>query len=159
MADKKVTFTPNISGYPTYRWNFGDNTGTQTGFSPTHQYANGGTYTVLLEVEDNQGCRNTNSDTVNIIGVGINLPQNIKGVQVLPNPFSNSIDVSFVLSSKQVVSVYIIDVLGRKVLDIYNEKMLIDTFTATANTEQLPQGFYQVVIEAGAEKYAVKVVK
>jgi PKD repeat protein/photosystem II stability/assembly factor-like uncharacterized protein len=159
LADKKVTFTPSISGYPTYRWNFGDNTGTQTGFSPTHQYASGGTYTVLLEVEDNQGCRNTGTDTVNILGVGISQLNNIKGVQVVPNPFSNSIDVSFTLAAKQVVKVYMVDVLGRKVLDTYFDKTPINTFAANANTEQLPQGFYQVVIEAGTEKYAVKVVK
>ncbi|KAF5433260.1 PKD repeat-containing protein, partial [Candidatus Methanophagaceae archaeon] len=49
----------------TYAWEFGDgNTG--TGMSPTHTYAQDGTYTVTLTVTDNDGATDTGTTTATI---------------------------------------------------------------------------------------------
>ena len=58
-----ITFSANVTGTEgTYRWNFGDGN-TATGASPTHTYAEAGTYTVTLEVEN---CAGVTSRTMTI---------------------------------------------------------------------------------------------
>lgn len=52
--------------YPTYLWNFGDQT-TSTSPTPSHTYTNPGTYTVTLTVSNSCGSTITTSDTVNIV--------------------------------------------------------------------------------------------
>jgi PKD repeat protein len=48
-----------------YAWDFGDST-TGTGVSPTHTYAAGGTYTVVLTVTDNAGATGASSHPVSV---------------------------------------------------------------------------------------------
>ena len=47
----------------TYEWNYGDVT-TGSGPTPTHVYADNGTYTVTLTVTDDRGA--ANSDTLSV---------------------------------------------------------------------------------------------
>ena len=59
--DGSKSFDPDGS-IVSYEWNFGDgNSG--TGVNPTHIYLQNGTYTVTLEVTDNDGLTATNSTT------------------------------------------------------------------------------------------------
>ena len=48
-----------------YLWTFGDGNNA-TGATPTHTYAQNGTYTVTLTVADNGGATNKSTITVNI---------------------------------------------------------------------------------------------
>ena len=51
----------------TYAWDFGDGT-TATGISVTHTYAEGGTYPVVLTVDDGTGLRNaTHRDAISVV--------------------------------------------------------------------------------------------
>ena len=70
-----ITFNGSGSDAPkgqtitAYTWNFGDsNTG--TGATPTHVYANPGTFTVSLTVKDTKGLTATNSTTATITSAG-----------------------------------------------------------------------------------------
>lgn len=58
---KSITFTDasvaNAGNIVKWNWTFGDG-GTSTLQSPTHTYAAAGSYTVLLDVETNKGCKN-----------------------------------------------------------------------------------------------------
>jgi parallel beta-helix repeat protein len=56
-----------------WSWNFGDG-GSSTIKNPQHQYTTSGTYTVTLEVTDNDGAKNSISQTIN---VGESAPPNI----------------------------------------------------------------------------------
>lgn len=49
-----------------YSWNYGDNTATGTGVSPSHTYATPGTYTVALTVTDNGGLTATKTLPVTV---------------------------------------------------------------------------------------------
>ena len=60
-----VTFTNTSTNGSSYQWEFGDG-GTSTNFSPTHNYTNGGTYTVKLIVTGRGGSVTT-SQTVNLV--------------------------------------------------------------------------------------------
>lgn len=68
-AGTTVSFTNTSTGTigsTTYLWNFGDAT-TSTAVSPTHIYANGGTYNVTLTVTNGAGCVSTSTQTVTVL--------------------------------------------------------------------------------------------
>jgi PKD repeat protein len=48
-----------------YLWDFGDGSNA-TGVTPTHTYAQNGTYTVTLTVTNNEGATNTSTTTADI---------------------------------------------------------------------------------------------
>lgn len=60
MAFDAGDSTDNV-GIASYEWNFGDGT-SGTGITTTHEFANAGTYTVKLTVEDAAG--NQATDTI-----------------------------------------------------------------------------------------------
>jgi PKD repeat protein len=69
-AGGAITFNGSGSSDPdgqvvSYQWSFGDG-GTATGQTPTHTYANAGSYTVSLAVTDNNGAVGSASTTANV---------------------------------------------------------------------------------------------
>ncbi len=65
-APLPVTFISNISNANTYQWNFGDG-GFSSEINPTHIFSSGGLYTVILSVEDQNGCTATYSEDISVI--------------------------------------------------------------------------------------------
>ncbi len=65
--DPSITFSANVRGDAplTYRWDFGDGTPTSNQASPTHTYANVGTYTVTLTLS-NAGGSDSRTMTVTV---------------------------------------------------------------------------------------------
>src|SRR5204863_321056 len=49
-----------------YRWTFGDGSAAVTTQNASHTYAAGGTYTVTLQVTDNQGATNSTSKNITV---------------------------------------------------------------------------------------------
>lgn len=160
LGNGNTKFTPLVSSMAVYNWTFGDGIST-SGFSPTHQYLTKGAYTVSLFVEENDGCNNNATDTVNIpTSVGIDeITQNNIGLQALPNPFGNSIEISFTLKKAQAVNVYLTDILGRKVAEIWNAPTTSTQMNLAADTKTLSQGVYFIIIETEGEKVSLKMVK
>ncbi len=67
VFDGPVTFTDNSTGnIVNWQWNFGDNSSSGSGDNVTHSYLNIGTYLVTLIITDNNGCKDTISDTIKI---------------------------------------------------------------------------------------------
>jgi PKD repeat protein len=56
-----------------YAWNFGDGS-TGTGVTPTHTYATGNTYSVMLTVTDNQGATGTVTNPITVAAQGAITP-------------------------------------------------------------------------------------
>ncbi len=54
-----VTFTDNSTDAVTWHWDFGDGTSINDILQPTHEYADSGTYQVMLIVMNNGGCIDT----------------------------------------------------------------------------------------------------
>ncbi len=77
-VEDTVTFDASTSHHPdgtiaTYAWSFGDeNIG--TGVTATHKYSTAGTYTVVLNVTDTEGLWDTESKTVTVEAVPVELP-------------------------------------------------------------------------------------
>lgn len=69
-AGTTVTFNNTSTGtgaFTTYTWNFGDGTPNSTATSPTHVFANGGSYNVVLTVTNGAGCTSTFNQTVTVL--------------------------------------------------------------------------------------------
>lgn len=84
-----TSFYPSNVNTGTLVWNFGDNSNTETGFSPTHTYTSPGTYSVTTTYTDNVGC--TTTSTLNTL------------ITVYPVPvadFSPSPDVTTVVDGE-----------------------------------------------------------
>ena len=67
-----VAFTPDAtvmdpSTITQWNWDFGDGSTTTTNASPTHSYANAGSYTVKLTVTNIAGCSNDTAQIINIV--------------------------------------------------------------------------------------------
>jgi PKD repeat protein/photosystem II stability/assembly factor-like uncharacterized protein len=160
LSQGRVVFSPDINGYPGYSWNFGDSSAKQTTEVPTHQYTKKGTYTVTLQVFSPNGCLNTYSDTVAIYNTGVaNIIATHSPITVQPNPFENNIEITFEYNGKTPVTVFITDVLGRKVMDVDNAAQLQNEFKGYAQTQQLAKGIYFVVVETNNTRQSVKIVK
>jgi len=83
-------YTPSVNtGILT--WNFGDNSSTESGFSPSHVYTSPGTYTVTTSYVDNVGC--TASSTVATV---------IEVYEVPDSGFEPSPDVTTVVDAEVV---------------------------------------------------------
>ncbi len=65
IFDGSGSSDPDGDSAMTYLWNFGDSA-TGSGVSPTHIYANDGTYTVTLTVDDGSGYSDNSITTANI---------------------------------------------------------------------------------------------
>jgi gliding motility-associated-like protein len=67
VMEGPVTFTDNSTGnVVNWVWNFGDGTATGSGSSTSHPYPAVGTYLVTMIVTDNNGCKDTITDTVKV---------------------------------------------------------------------------------------------
>lgn len=83
LAPATVTFTNSSTGATSYQWDFGDNS-TSTSSSPSHNYMQGGVYTVRLTA-NGPGGSNSVTKTVNI---GAPTTMKITGVKVTGMPFT-----------------------------------------------------------------------
>jgi gliding motility-associated-like protein len=61
-------YTTETGGYPTYEWDFGDNT-TSTDYYPYKNYPNKGIYTVKLLVKDDNGCTDSAKKQIKVSSV------------------------------------------------------------------------------------------
>lgn len=61
------TSTNNVAGLTTYSWNFGDGTPTSSATNPSHVYAAGGSYNVVLTMTNGAGCSATFNQTVTVL--------------------------------------------------------------------------------------------
>lgn len=87
-----VTFTNTSSNPVSQHWNFGDGI-TATEENPMHTYTANGTYTVELIVWDDAGCSDTLEQQVSIQSLGLETNGVLAGVDVYPNPFSESLNI------------------------------------------------------------------
>jgi len=68
-TNQTVQFFNQSSGAVTYEWNFGDNSfdSTSTDENPVHYYATDGTYTVTLISTNQEGCKDTITQTLVVL--------------------------------------------------------------------------------------------
>lgn len=155
-----ITFVGLSSGDPSkYVWDFGDGQKDSTTTSPSHNFANAGTYNVCLTVSDpvtQQSNKYCNSIKVGNLGVS-NILQDAGNLAAYPNPFntSTSIVTEIALAGRYELALY--DLSGRKV------KVFFNTFKDTGNYwliwdgNEIENGVYYLKLIKGSQ--LIKVVK
>jgi hypothetical protein len=119
---------------------------------PTDWKANNTLSFRVQEGSANNWSLTTLIDSLNLILVGINELEEISGVSVYPNPFSDEINVS--LKKDDNLRLVLYNDAGKQILDKHIEK------SAILNTRYLITGFYLIVFYSGKQKlYGTKIIK
>jgi hypothetical protein len=138
-------FSENLPA-TTYLWDFGDgNTSIES--SPSHTYANTGSYEVSLTVSNNCGA-DTFFTTVNVINVGIAelaSPQ----VKLFPNPFHESFQLEINGMGEKPMQINVWNMFGQL---IYSRQIKSErSITVQIPTAHLASGVY--LIRLSTEDY------
>ncbi len=75
-----------------------------------------------------------------------------------PNPFTTSTTISYTLPERNMVTIEVFDILGRKIQKLANEVMDAGPHRVVFHGENLPLGMYTVKITSGASSEEMKVV-
>ncbi|MFM7728443.1 MAG: PKD domain-containing protein, partial [Flavobacteriales bacterium] len=146
-----ASFTSSVTGYQAdfvntsigtgsmnYQWDFGDGT-TSSSTDPSHQYATGGTYTVTL-MADNCGNIDSFTTTVTVLPSTTGEVVQESALSIYPQPADKLCKVIFRENGKHCLKVH--DLQGK----LLSEERCDGTFL-TFITENLPQGFYILIID------------
>ncbi len=156
----QVTFKANALSGVNYNWNFGNST-TSTVASPTCVYATNGNYNVKLVVlNPTTGCSDstTTNVTVGTVGTGNKLVNGMMA-SAYPNPFENNTTIDYTISQAAVVSVKIVDLMGREVMDIPAEQQQAGNYHINWNSEHLSAGVYYVRLNINGQDHTLRLVK
>lgn len=158
-GDYPVDFVgAGIGDHSRLRWDFGDGNTDSTTTTPTHVYTEPGTYKVCYEVSDPlTGIKDSVCDNITIKG-----STNIKTVTVsentlsaYPNPFSEYVNVSYVLKENTLVDVSIYNSEGKKIETYVRAVKAKGEQKLTLNTANLSKGIYVInlVTDKGQKEY------
>lgn len=141
---------------PEYLWNFGDGQ-TSTAVSPTHTYANGGMYTVLLTATNSCG-NSTASGSVEITVVSTNATYQDAELLIFPNPVKDGLTVQVRGSDEGEYRLSIVNSIGQ----VVRQKVAGKTgrmLTAWFDVSDLSEGAYVVRVQSERGIWIGKVVK
>ncbi|MBL7915259.1 MAG: PKD domain-containing protein [Bacteroidia bacterium] len=153
---QSLQFTAATQGAASYLWNFGDGF-LSTLTNPTHTYTAAGSYPVTLTVTSGP-CVVTLTDTITILPVGIDYPEGITYLSLLPNPFKDDVTIEFVLSGEKVISLKVNDVLGRVVKEMVTDSKLPAGKYTFKFTGDAP-GAYMVIFHIDGIPFTQRVLK
>lgn len=141
-----ATFTNTSTNASSYLWDFGDGD-TSTQISPSHTYANDGTYTVTLISTGPCGTASA-TQTVTIITVNINEPGRVESFRVFPNPMASggSLSVEIDLKRTGKVNFELTDAAGKQVRIYSLFEKTIDRQVFTLKTTGIQAGVYLLTV-------------
>ena len=93
------------------------------------------------------------------INTGIIQNEQYFGLSILPNPVTSEIKITFTLPSDQQVSIEIIDIVGRKSVQILDEYMTSGSHTIPGKLSTLSEGVYFCRVQIGNEMVTKKIIK
>jgi PKD repeat protein/N-acetyl-anhydromuramyl-L-alanine amidase AmpD len=156
-----VLFTNNSANASSFLWNFGDGN-TSTGQAPWNNYTVAGDYTVTLIAQNTQ-CGNDTLVITNYIhveqAVGINEFTTNSGLTIFPNPSTSSAEIAYYTEASEMVELYAIDELGRKI-NLYYGKCIEGKNIFILNRDVIPLtvGIYEIVLEINNVKRLTKMI-
>jgi|GEM_PF-6481208 hypothetical protein len=82
------------------------------------------------------------------------------GIMTYPNPFTNEITINYYVTNDNIISIYLTDVNGKKIVDIINNKQSIKgLYSLHYNGSSLTNGIYFCVMETNRGKSVFKMIK
>ncbi len=158
-------FTPNPSTLSSYKWDFGDQTKTNTTGDPqTNIYNIKGTYTVTLVAADANGCATTVTKVITT-GCSVGL-QDVTAAErfnlnISPNPFTNVTNLNYTLLENSSVNIHVYDMLGRDVASYDLGDVSTGTHKFELNAEKFnsSSSTYMVKIEINGEVISQKIIQ
>jgi hypothetical protein len=109
---------------------------------------------------NNTGC---NPVIMNKYGVGVDLSNatdvSVSGMNVYPNPATNSATIEYVVAQTNPVKVVVRDIQGREVLSVVNENKDFGVYQKNIDISSLSKGIYIVEYTVGDQVITSKLVK
>jgi hypothetical protein len=156
----QITFTNASQNADSYAWDFGDagNADTSSLQNPVYTFSADGYYTVTLIAYSACG----NDTILQSIGAGaLGVEQqssNISGIDIYPNPFSNSAAISVTLNEKTTLNVSIFNIEGKLVANLFNGKATEGTHNLKFDAQQQTAGLYFARIVTNKSTRTMKLV-
>jgi hypothetical protein len=86
------------------------------------------------------------------------LSNNFSLIAVRPNPADNVLNVSYLVTETADVSLEIIDILGKRVIEREMGSQTANIYDLSINTDELPEGMYYVRLNVGKDRIAQKLL-
>ncbi len=81
-------------------------------------------------------------ETVGIIPISTNIPDNFKLFQNYPNPFNPETNIKFDLKKREAVKLTVYDLLGKEITQLVNEELSAGTYSIKFNGSNYSSGVY-----------------
>ncbi len=151
QTGRKVNFFDSSSNGLVYEWDFGDGNGSKKS-NPTYVFANDGTYTVTLIV-NNLPCKSdTFTKVLTVAFVKIQAIHATRDISIVPNPVKNSFTVTSVPNSKPYLT--IMNNIGEIVFETQ-----MNTNAQTIDMSVFDNGIYNLTLIDKEQKTVLKLVK
>ena len=139
----EVSFTNLSENADSYLWDFGD-TQTSTEVNPIHNYANSGSYHVVLTAT-NQCSQDAYYSNINVTVLDLETINN-SDIQVFPNPTSGLVFVKGL--NDNAIEVMVIDATGKLIV---RQQAKDNNTDLTIDLSNYSDGVYQVVINTSSQ--------
>ncbi|MEL6844251.1 MAG: T9SS type A sorting domain-containing protein, partial [Bacteroidota bacterium] len=144
----------NSSTFGTYVWQFGDGNSSSQ-ISPTHTYASGGTYQVLLIATNDCGS-DTFTQEVVVLNTGLSPITELQSLKAYPNPTQSAILIEWELSSPLEVKLALYNSVGQL---IWQEEHQAQQVKLERSLSYLPPGIYHLHLFTENGRKSLPIIK
>ncbi len=159
QVDAEVMFEDSSERTDHWLWLFGDGDSSNLQH-PVHEYLTAGTYEVILFASNSCGT-DIRKDTVEILTNHQSSITLDPGLQVYPNPYAGSVNISFSLNHQRQVSLQMLDMTGKQVKILADGVAVAGTqnYTFSAAAMGLPAGIYLLHLTINGHVFTRKLVE
>lgn len=156
-AGLSVSFSSSIPGVTAYKWYFGDGDSSNIN-NVVHTFPAAGTYTVMLELF-NGICKSFVAQSVIVVDP-LSLSEIIPvltDINIWPNPFLEQTRVTFKLNKEALFNATLFNVMGEKVIELFNGKQSTGTHNLELN--DIISGTYFLQLKTDTETNTLRLIK
>ncbi len=151
ISGETILFADESTDAISWLWEFDDET-SSTEQNPSHEYEDGGNYSVTLTVTSSNGCKDVITEEIGIItGLEVNF---VNGLKIYPNPVKeDKLLVSVPYTSTEELEVSILNNQGQRV-----KTKKLSGGEGEVGVSDLSNGIYYVRLKSGSANYTKKII-